>query len=56
MSRSPASPRALQWAPWMVLALVALMIRWPVWTGPLDREFDGFQGGFFATTRLVDER
>ena len=56
MSRSPASPRALQWAPWMVLALVALMIRWPVWTGPLDREFDGFQGGFFATTTVNYER
>lgn len=56
MSRSADRARALQWAPWMVLVLAALLVRWPVWTGPLDREFDGFQGGFFATTTVNYER
>lgn len=56
MSASEDRNRALQWAPWLVLLLAALLVRSPVWTGPLDREFDGFQGGFFATTAVNYER
>ena len=56
MSSTGDRNRALQWAPWLVLLLAALLVRWPVWTGPLDREFDGFQGGFFATTTVNYER
>ncbi len=48
--------RALRWGPWLTLFLIALLVRWPVWTGPFDREFDGFQGGFFATTTVNYER
>lgn len=48
-------PRWL-WAAIALAALVALALRVPEWTRPFDRQFDGFQGAFFATAAVGYEQ
>lgn len=56
LTNNATRPDFQTWAPWLLLAIVALLVRWPGLSGPFDREFDGFQGGFFATTAVNYER